>query len=157
MLPRVLFVALTSIVMLSGCGGDPAGALPASRQEVRSTAEDVAGSLSGPGQVVAASGKWSVCSAGTSDRLEYAARLRLRADGDPVELVRAVGRQMEKDGWEATGEGDTSVNLARDGMRASARPSRATPDQVAVEVSGGCVDGSRGDVDSLEPEPIDVG
>ena len=152
-------LALVLVGALGGCGGGGSSqGLGDSREQVRSTVRDVAGSLgAGTAEVVEAAGQWSVCSAGTSDRLEYAGRLGLRADGDPVQLVRAVGEQLSKDGWEVTNEGDTSVNLERDDMRASAKPSRANPEQVTVEVSGGCVDGSRDDVSGLEPEPIDVG
>lgn len=155
---RTLLVAVPVLAaLLAGCGGDPAEDLPDSRRTVRAGVEDVASSLQGTAEVVDAAGQWSVCSAGTSDRLEYAASLGLRAQGDPVALVRAVGERMSKDGWEVTAEGDTSVNLELDGMRASASPSVSDDGQVVVEVSGGCVDGSRDDVDSLEPQPIDVG
>lgn len=162
-MPTRVFLPLLAVCVLvgalGGCGGGGSSQeRDDSREQVRSTVRDVAGSLgASTAEVVEAAGQWSVCSAGTSDRLEYAARLGLRADGDPVQLVRAVGQQMGEDGWEVTNEGDTSVNLERGDMRASAKPSRANPEQLTVEVSGGCVDGSRNDVSDLQPEPIEVG
>lgn len=161
-MPARIFLPLLAVCVLvgalGGCGGSGSSqGRGDSREQVRSTVRDVAGSLgAGVAEVVEAAGQWSVCSAGTSDRLEYAARLGLRADGDPVQLVRAVGTQMSEDEWEVTNERDTSVNLERGDMRASAKPSRANPEQVTVEVSGGCVDGGRNDVSDLQPEPIDV-
>ncbi|ROR92547.1 hypothetical protein [Nocardioides aurantiacus] len=155
---RTPLLAVTVLAaLLTGCGGDPAEGLQDSRRTVRAGVEDVASSLGGTAELVDAAGQWSVCSAGSSDRVEYAASLGLRAQGDPVALVRAVGERLGEDGWEVTDEGDASVNLERDGVRVGARPSVAEDDQVVVEVSGGCVDGSRDDVDSLDPEPVDVG
>lgn len=152
---NTLVASVAAVAVLTACTGS---ATPAqARAQVRSAARDVADSLGGTEEVVDAAGQWSVCSAGTSDRLEYAASLGLRAHGDPVALERAVGERMRKDGWEVTHTGDTSVNLERDGVRASASPSVSDDGQVVIEISGGCVDGSRDDVDSLEPQPIDVG
>lgn len=152
--PR-LAACVAAVAVLTACGSS---ATPAqSRDQVRSGAREVTASLDGTAEVVDATGEWSVCSAGTSDRLQYATRLGLRAHGDRVRLVLAVGKRLGDDGWDVTNAGDTSVNLERDDLRASAKPSRAEPGRVVVEISGGCVDGSRDDVDSLEPQPIDVG